>query len=85
MRVLLSPITIIASAIPAFADEVTGTVLAFDRVDNVIVLDDKTVWTVPAGFALPADLIAGDKITIEFQGAAENGIGDLITISRAGN
>lgn len=38
MRVLLSAITIIASAIPAFADEVTGTVLAFDRVDNIIVL-----------------------------------------------
>lgn len=53
MRVLLSAITIIASAIPAFADEVTGTVLAFDRVDNVIVLDDKTVWTVPAGFPCP--------------------------------
>lgn len=85
MRVLLSAITLIALALPALADEVTGSVLAYDRVDNIIVLDDKTVWTIPADFALPTDLIAGDKITIKFQGAAENGIGDLISIARAGS
>ena len=81
MRVLLSAITLVALAVPALADEVTGSVLAYDRVDNIIVLDDKTI---PADFALPADLIAGEKIIIEFQGAAENGIGDLISIARAG-
>lgn len=85
MRVLLSAITLVALAVPALADEVTGSVLAYDRVDNIIVLDDKTVWTIPADFALPADLIAGEKIIIEFQGAAENGIGDLISIARAGS
>lgn len=84
MRVILSAITLIAMALPALADEVTGTVLAYDRVDNIIVLDDKTVWTIPADFAVPADLIAGEKITIEFQGAAENGVGLLLSIARAG-
>lgn len=82
MRVLLSAFALITLAAPAFADEVTGSVLAYDRVDNIIILDDKTVWTIPADFALPENLVAGDLITIVFQGAAENGIGPLLTITR---
>lgn len=82
MRVLLSAFSFIVLAAPAFADEVTGVILAYDRVDHVIVLDDKTVWEIPADFSLPDELVAGDKITIEFQGAAENGIGKILTITR---
>ena len=84
MRILLSAVTLAALTVPAFADEVSGTVIAYDRVDHVIVLDDKTVWQIPADFTLPDNLIAGDVITIEFEGAAENGIGKLLTITRDG-
>jgi hypothetical protein len=84
MRILLSVLTLAALTTPAFADEVKGTVIAYDRVEHVIVLDDKTVWQIPADFILPEDLVAGDAITIEFEGAAENGIGDLLSITRDG-
>lgn len=83
MRKFLSAIALITIAAPAFADEVTGVVLAFDRVDHIIVLDDKTVWTFPADFALPENLLAGDNIRIEFQGAAENGIGKILSVTRS--
>ena len=39
--------SLIFAAAPAFADELSGTVIAFDRVDNVIVLEDNSVLTIP--------------------------------------
>ena len=43
MRVILAVLALISSTVPAFADQVVATVLAFDRVDHIIVLDDKTI------------------------------------------
>jgi len=82
MRVILAVLALVSSTVPAFADQVVGTILAFDRVDHIIVLDDKTIWTIAADFVLPDGLAAGDSITIDFQGAAENGIGKILTIAR---
>lgn len=82
MRVLLTSAALIVSAIPALADNTSGTVLAFDRVAHVLVLDDKTVWNLPPDLILPEDLVAGDPITIDFDGAGENGYGAINSITR---
>jgi len=82
MRVILAVLALIFSTVPAFTDQVVATILAFDRVDHIIVLDDKTIWTIAADFVLPDGLAAGDSITIDFQGAAENGIGKILMIAR---
>ena len=82
MRVILAVLALISSTAPAFADQVVATILAFDRVDHIIVLDDKTIWTIAADLVLPDGLAAGDSITIDFQGAAEHGIGKILMIAR---
>ncbi len=76
-------LTTALAAAPALADNTTGTVLAFDRVAKVIVLDDKTIWhIVPADLALPESLTAGDRITIDFQTNGDNGVGKINSITR---
>lgn len=82
MRVLLTSAALLA-ALPAFADETSGTVLAYDRVAHVLVLDDKTVWSLPGDLILPDDLVAGDTITIEFETAGDNGVGKINSITRS--
>ena len=82
MRVLLTSAALIVSAIPALADNTSGTVLAFDRVAHVLVLDDKTVWNLPPDLMLPENLAAGDTITIDYDGAGENGYGEINSITR---
>ena len=82
MRVLLTSAALIVSAIPALADNTSGTVLAFDRVAHVLVLDDKTVWNLPPDLMLPENLAAGDTITIDYDGAGENGYGEINGITR---
>ena len=84
---LLKPLALLAvlAATPAHADSTTGTVVAFDRVDLVLVLEDKTIWEiVPADLALPDDLKAGDEITIDFESAGESGVGKINSITRTG-
>ena len=41
-----------------------------------------TVWTLPASIALPDDLVAGDKVMIDFESAGENGIATINTLTR---
>ena len=82
MRVILAVLALIFSTVPAFADQVVATILTFDRVDHIIVLGDKTIWTIAADLVLSDGLAAGDSITIDFQGAAENGIGKILMIAR---
>jgi hypothetical protein len=72
----------IALALPAFADSTGGTVIAFDRVENVIVLDDKTIWYIPTTVALPEDLVAGDEILIDYISNGDNGVGSYRSITR---
>lgn len=81
---LFSAITVLGSilATPALADTTGGVVVAFDRVDRVLVLDDKTVWDLtPAGDLVPDGLSAGDKVTIKYDSAGDSGVGKITAIS----
>jgi hypothetical protein len=68
---------------PALADETSGEILAFDRVDRVIVLTDRTVWPVPDDLPLPEDLAAGDMIRIVYVGGGDAGVGKISSIERS--
>ena len=68
------------AATPAVADEVTGTILAFDRYHRIIVMTDKTVWRLGEETAAPAEMMAGDVITIEYESAGEDGMIEITTI-----
>jgi hypothetical protein len=81
MRLFLIPALLIL-ATPTLADEVTGTVLAFDRVDSVIVLKSKAVFTVPNADVIPADLKAGDTIKIIYKSDGDNGLSKVSSITR---
>ena len=83
MRVLLTSAALLLAALPAFADETSGTVLAYDRVAHVLVLEDRTIWDLPDDLALPDDLVAGDAVTIVFQTAGDNGVGKIESITRS--
>lgn len=66
----------------ALADSTAGVVVAFDRVDRVLILDDKTVWDLkPAGDLVPDGLKAGDQVTIEYDSAGDSGVGKITAIS----
>ncbi len=69
----LFALTLTALSTPAFADETTGTIVAYDRLSNVLVLTDNTVWTLDAKTLVPADLKAGDEITLTFESDGDNG------------
>ncbi|EAU42634.1 hypothetical protein FP2506_07331 [Fulvimarina pelagi HTCC2506] len=70
-------------ATAAFADSTAGTVAAFDRVDSIIVLTDKSIWDVSSlKDQLPEGLKAGDKINIVYQSAGDSGVGKLVSIKR---
>ena len=72
------------AAAPAFADETTGTILAFDRVDGVIVLNDKTVWSLELLDVQPTDLKAGDFVRIMYDTAGEDGLTKIASIEKNG-
>ena len=83
--VFLAACALALVATPVAADSVTGTILAFDRVARVIVLDDKSVWPiVPKDFPIPDDLVAGEKIRIDYVSNGDNGIGRVAAIVRVG-
>lgn len=73
MRMLLAA-ALLAVATPVLADQTTGTVLAFDREAGVVIMADKTVWQLGAETRIPADLVAGDVITIDFTSAGDDGV-----------
>ena len=81
MRTLLSAALLLAAA-PAFADEVTGTILAYDRVAGVIVLDDKTIWSLELMDTVPVGLMAGDTVDIAFETAGEDGMTKIDSITK---
>lgn len=82
MRILLATVFALAAASPVLADESSGEILAYDRKANVIVLTDKTVWTIPAELELPADLVQGDKVQFEFTQKGDEGITAISKIER---
>ena len=72
----------VMAASPAFADSTTGTVAAFDRVDHILVLNDKTIWDLsPVVDLVPENLKSGDMIKITYTSAGDNGWGKVDSIS----
>jgi len=71
------------SASPAaFADSTEGTVVAYDRKANIVVLDDKTVWTtIGSEDVIPATLQAGDVVTIEYVTSGDDGVQKIDSIT----
>jgi hypothetical protein len=54
------------------ADIIEGTVLAFDRRENVVVLTDRTVWRLELSKSpVPSALTFGDRIRIEYDSDEE--------------
>ena len=82
-QTLLSLSCLLLAASAALADSTGGTIVAYDRLANVIVLDDNTIWEiVPKDLPLPADLKAGDNIVIDFVSAGDSGVGKINSITR---
>ncbi len=70
---IVSAVALAAALVtPALADQTDGIVASFDGRTGVLVMDDRTVWTLPAA-SLPVDLTVGARIRIEFEGLGENG------------
>ena len=68
-------------AAPAFADDVTSTVTAYDRVAGVVVLADKSVFALDVMTGdIPPSLSAGDRITIDYEGD-EDGVSAINSIT----
>lgn len=80
-RMAFATIMLGGLAVPAAAEETTGTIQAYDRLAHVIVLEDKTVWQFPGALELPADLKAGDKVKIDYT-ASGDGISKINSITR---
>ena len=82
MRILLAS-ALLAVATPVIADETTGTVLAFDRKAGLIVMADKTVFSLELLGETPVeDLVAGDKVTVTYESAGEDGFTKIDAITR---
>lgn len=69
-------------AAPALADETEGHVMAFDRVSNILVLTDKTVWHIGPDVTVPADLANGDRVLIDFVSEGEEGVTEISSMYR---
>ena len=74
-------IGMLAPAIGFAADITVGTVLAFDRKANLIVMTDRTVWSLEGTTArMPDGLAAGDRVQFSYEGG-EEGVGDILEIN----
>ena len=83
MRVLLSSAVLLSTLVtPVFADETTGDVLAFDRVDLILVLTDKTVWSLEEVASVPEGLKSGDTVRIVYESAGEDGLTRIDSLER---
>ncbi|MCT8160366.1 hypothetical protein [Pseudoruegeria sp. SHC-113] len=79
---MMSAASLLLVAAPVLADETKGEVLAFDRVDRVLILTDKTVWTLPGDLEVPEYLRSGDEVHIEFKADGENGIAAVLAVHK---
>lgn len=85
MRLMIAATAAALFALPAFADETQGQILAYDRVAHVLVLSDKTVWTLPATLEVPADLVAGETIKLVYTTSGEDGVKSIDALTRVAN
>lgn len=79
MRFLLISSLLLCAA-PALADETSGQVIAFDRVSRILVLDDKTVWSLGEKTEVTEGLTAGDTVKIMYVGGGDAGIGNINSV-----
>lgn len=78
---LTSAALLAVSAGSSYADSFNGSVIAFDRKAQVIVMDDKSVFNFEGqDIQIPDGLKAGNKIEIEGEGEGEDGYGNLTSI-----
>lgn len=70
------------AATPALADETTGEILAYDRLANVLVMRDRTVWELGTELLVPADLQAGDRVRLVYESAGEDGLTKIDALER---
>ena len=82
MRIAFAAVLAALVAAPVLADETTGLVLAYDRVDHVLVLTDLSVWTLPSEILLPADLGAGDRVVLSYSFEGEDGVSSIDALER---
>ena len=82
MRSVLLAALLAVPALPAAADEVTGEILAYDRLANVLIMRDKTVWQLGSDVAVPSDLAAGDRVRIVYETAGEDGLTKIDSLDR---
>lgn len=74
MRLLaLTALTSAILSAPVLADETTGKIVAYDRLANILVLEDKSFWTLDSKTLVPSDLKAGDTVTLTFVSDGDNG------------
>jgi hypothetical protein len=70
-----------ASFSPALADNVTATVLSWDAATRTITLEDFSQFAdIPAKINVPADLAAGDQVTVDYE-AYDNGVASYNSIT----
>lgn len=71
--------TISAMASASFSDTISGKIIAYDRKAEVVVMEDRSVYSL-ADYDAPvlAELQAGDIVKIETTGEGEDGYG-LVT------
>ena len=77
----LSAAVLMATAPMALADSVEGKIVAYDRKAHVLVMEDRTIYSLTKYDApILGDLKAGDNVKIEFQGEGEDGYGLVTSI-----
>lgn len=84
-KIALGSLILAVGASAALADSTEGTVVAYDRKAGIIVLEDKTIWTLEGSEATPPpDLKAGDSIKIEYESAGDDGVTKIDAVKPAG-
>lgn len=76
---LFCTVSVMAMAPASFADTIEGKVVAYDRKAQLIVMEDRSIYSL-AGYDAPllTELAAGDMVVIETKGEGEDGYG-LVT------
>ena len=77
---LLSAAAVSAAAV--HADEVTGTVALWDAATGTMTMTDRTVWLL--GDMAPAALAPGQRVTVLYRTAGEDGITGIDAVSIRG-
>lgn len=87
-KMILSTLTaasVLFAPLAIALDTTEGTVLAFDRKANTLVLSDKTVWPLEQlTSALPTNLKAGDRVEIQYE-SDEDGLAKISSIALLSN